>query len=94
MGLSDRARIMATLSMADDETTAKRLLGALTALIGAAPGMPSPVRVDLPDPADLELDTVVLPHDAFFGPTEDVPAQEAAGRIAAEQITPYPRASP
>jgi arginine/lysine/ornithine decarboxylase len=94
VGLSDHARIMATLSMADDDATARRLLDALTALIAAAPAMPAPPAVDLPDPADLELDTVLLPRDAFFGPTEDVPAADAVGRIAAEQITPYPPGIP
>jgi arginine/lysine/ornithine decarboxylase len=56
--------------------------------------MPAPAPVDLPDPAELELDAVVLPRDAFFGPTEDVPARDAVGRVAAEQITPYPPGIP
>jgi lysine decarboxylase len=34
------------------------------------------------------------PRDAFFGPTESVPLAEASGRIAAEQITPYPPGVP
>jgi len=37
---------------------------------------------------------VMRPRDAFFGPVEVVPAAEAAGRIAAEQITPYPPGVP
>jgi lysine decarboxylase len=35
-----------------------------------------------------------LPRDAFFGPAENVPVAEAAGRIAAEMITPYPPGIP
>ncbi|HEY9329429.1 MAG TPA: hypothetical protein VIS09_14545 [Streptomyces sp.] len=35
-----------------------------------------------------------LPRDAYFSATEDVPVEQAAGRIAAELITPYPRAFP
>jgi lysine decarboxylase len=35
-----------------------------------------------------------LPRDAFFGPTEDVPLNRAAGRVAAEMITPYPPGIP
>ncbi len=35
-----------------------------------------------------------LPRDAFFGPTEMIAAARAAGRIAAEQITPYPPGVP
>ena len=35
-----------------------------------------------------------LPRDAFFGPTDTVAADKARGRIAAEQITPYPPGIP
>ena len=94
MGLSDHRRIMATMSMADDDASAERLLAALRALIDAAPSLPSPPEVSLPSPWDLELETVALPRDAFFGPREDVPAREAVGRVAAEQITPYPPGIP
>ena len=56
--------------------------------------MPAPAPVDLPDAGDLEMETVMLPRDAFFGPVENVPAEAAAGRVAAEQITPYPPGVP
>lgn len=36
----------------------------------------------------------MLPRDAFFGPTEQVPVDRAAGRIAAELVTPYPPGVP
>jgi arginine decarboxylase len=36
----------------------------------------------------------MLPREAFFGPVENVPAAEAAGRIAAEMATPYPPGVP
>jgi arginine decarboxylase len=36
----------------------------------------------------------MLPRDAFFAARETVPAGEAAGRICAEQITPYPPGIP
>jgi hypothetical protein len=41
-------------------------------------------------PPALELETVNRPRNAFFSQFEDVNAQNAIGRIAAEQITPYP----
>jgi arginine decarboxylase len=94
MGLSDSQRIQATLSMADDKTTADRLLDALTKLSAAAPTMPSPPPVVLPDPVDLELETVMLPRGAFFASFESVPVEQAVGRVAAEQITPYPPGIP
>jgi arginine decarboxylase len=36
----------------------------------------------------------MLPRDAFFAPKETVAARQAIGRIAAEQITPYPPGIP
>lgn len=39
MTTSDHSRIMATLSMADDDATARRLTDALEALINAAPAL-------------------------------------------------------
>jgi arginine/lysine/ornithine decarboxylase len=94
VGLSDHRRIMATLSLADDEHTTSRLRQALERLVAAAPALPTPHPVQLPDPAGLELASVELPRDAFFGPAEAVPTQEAVGRVAAEQITPYPPGIP
>jgi hypothetical protein len=35
-----------------------------------------------------------LPRDAFFGRTEPVPAERAAGRAVAEMLTPYPPGIP
>jgi arginine/lysine/ornithine decarboxylase len=94
VGLSDHRRILATVSLADDEHTTSRLLGALERLVAAAPTLPAPKPIRVPDPPGLELATVELPRDAFFGPAESVPAGQAVGRIAAEQITPYPPGIP
>ncbi|CEA06696.1 Arginine decarboxylase [Arthrobacter saudimassiliensis] len=94
VGLNDHRRIEATFSQSDSQETADRLLEALSALVQAAPELPEPSQVLLPDSSDLEMETVRLPRDAFFGPVEVVPAREAEGRIAAEQITPYPPGIP
>ena len=94
MHLSDHARIIATVSIADDDSTADRLLQALTRLIDAADDLPDPKPIHLPDPPALELETVNRPRDAFFSQFEDVKAKDAVGRIAAEQITPYPPGIP
>jgi arginine/lysine/ornithine decarboxylase len=48
----------------------------------------------LPSPAGLEQETVLLPRDAFFGATEQVPIEQAVGRIAAEMASPYPPGVP
>ena len=94
MGLSDHRRVEATISMADDRDTADRLIAALEELVRVAPTLPRPPEVHLPDPDVFDVDTVMTPRDAFFGPAEMVPAAAAVGRIAAEQITPYPPGIP
>jgi len=94
MGLSDHRRMEATLSLADDDQTAARLMSALTDLTKQASTLPPARQVELPSAAELELEPAMLPRDAFFAPKETVPAGLAAGRICAEQITPYPPGIP
>jgi arginine/lysine/ornithine decarboxylase len=94
LGMSDHRRILATMSFADDKHTADRLISAMTQWRKAANDFEPPPQIRLPSPAELQLDTVALPRDAFFGQTEMVPAAKAAGRVAAEQITPYPPGIP
>lgn len=94
LGMSDHRRILATLSMADDKETLGRLTDAMRAWRTAANDFEPAPRIALPSPADLQLETVELPRDAFFGQVEAIPTQSAGGRIAAEQITPYPPGIP
>ncbi|WNG79849.1 ornithine decarboxylase [Mycobacterium sp. ITM-2016-00316] len=94
VGMSDHRRILATLSMADDGATTDRLIEAMRAWRTAADTFDPPAEIRLPAPGDLELVTEILPRDAFFGNTEMVPLRNACGRIAAEQITPYPPGIP
>ncbi|MFJ2836837.1 aminotransferase class I/II-fold pyridoxal phosphate-dependent enzyme [Nocardia sp. NPDC087230] len=93
LGLSDHRRVLATLSSADDAATVDALVDAL-ALWRAGLTHPEPPRIRLPSPEELQLETVMLPRDAFFAPAESVPAERAVGRIAAEQLTPYPPGIP
>lgn len=94
LGMSDHRRILATFSIADNETSAARLTSALRDLAAATATFDAPEPIHLPDPSELALDTVILPRDAFFGNTEMVDAAAAPGRIAAEQLTPYPPGIP
>lgn len=94
VGHSDHRRIGVTLSMGDDDYTTGRLMTALKAWRAAVPELGTPEPMHLPSPQELQLDTRMLPRDAFFGRTEMIPADEAPGRIAAEQITPYPPGIP
>jgi arginine/lysine/ornithine decarboxylase len=94
VGLNDHRRIEATMSMADDDETTEHLKAALQQLIDESDQLPEPLPVALPTPNEIELETVMHPRDAFFGPVEVVPWAEAAGRVSAEQITPYPPGVP
>jgi arginine decarboxylase len=94
LGMSDHRRILATLSFADDTSTAGRLIDAMTSWREAANDFDSPPEIRLPSPDEIELESVQLPRDAFFGAVEMVPAERASGRVAAEQITPYPPGIP
>lgn len=94
VGMSDHRRILATLSMADDKETLGRLTDALRAWRTAAGDFEPAPRIALPSPEELQLESVELPRDAFFGRVEAVPTDSAAGRIAAEQVTPYPPGIP
>lgn len=93
--VSDHRRINAQLSYADDRATADTLLTALRALPAHAAGLRrASALVDVPSPADLRLETAMLPRDAFFADTEHVDTDHAEGRIAAEMLTPYPPGIP
>lgn len=94
LGLSDHRRVLATLSFADTDATADLLLSALHDFADAATDLPTPPEIRQPDATELELENRMLPRDAFFGPTEFVELDSAAGRVAAEQITPYPPGIP
>lgn len=94
LGMSDHRRLLATMSFADDKTTAERLLDGLWAWRKAANEFESPPPIRLPSPSEIELETVQLPREAFFAEVEEVPAEQASGRICAEQVTPYPPGIP
>ncbi|MDQ3578813.1 MAG: hypothetical protein M3443_14730 [Actinomycetota bacterium] len=79
VGLSDHRRIEAQLSIADTAATTDVLVDGLSRLVQVAHTLPTPPEIALPTVGDLELDTVMLPRDAFFARTEDIPAKQAAG---------------
>jgi arginine decarboxylase len=93
-GVSDHRRLEFAISLADDDETGARLLEGLRDLVGAARQADAAPDMYLPTPDDLAPEMVMRPRDAFFGPVEVVPAEEAIGRVAAEQLTPYPPGIP
>ncbi|MFJ4126540.1 aminotransferase class I/II-fold pyridoxal phosphate-dependent enzyme [[Kitasatospora] papulosa] len=91
---SDHRRINAMLTHADDDTTVTRLLNGLQDLVASADELPPRPNIRIPDPGDLRLRQATLPRDAFFGDVEQVPADQAVGRVCAEMLTPYPPGIP
>jgi arginine decarboxylase len=49
---------------------------------------------DLPRLADLATELMMSPSAACFAETEQIPLEEAGGRIAAEILSPYPPGIP
>jgi arginine decarboxylase len=94
VGLSDHRRMEALITHGDDDATVERLVDALHDLARRHGEIEPSPRVRIPALEHLDLETVMLPRDAFFGRTESVPADEAVGRIAAELATPYPPGVP
>ncbi|UXY18115.1 ornithine decarboxylase [Streptomyces cynarae] len=95
MHLSDHRRISAQLTFADSPDTVRPLLQALRDLAGHADELSAGLtHPEVPTGDGMRLEQVRLPRDAYFGPKESVPLEQAAGRICAEMITPYPPGIP
>jgi arginine/lysine/ornithine decarboxylase len=94
VGSADTVRICPQITHGDDDRTEALLVESLRRLAKDAESMERPPRVALPASGVLELEQAIRPRDAFFGAVEHVPAARAAGRVAAETITPYPPGVP
>ena len=85
--------VVAVFGMGEDARPAvERLLAGLRHAVAELPdAVPSDVRFAPPPPWG---ELAMTPREAFFGPQEVVPAEEAAGRIAAESLAAYPPGIP
>jgi arginine decarboxylase len=92
--LSDHRRLMALITYADSDANIDRLIGALQDLHENHREADRGDIPNVPRPADLRMETVMAPRDAFLGSTEMVPWRAAAGRVCAEMICPYPPGIP
>ncbi len=93
--LADHRRIMALVTFAHGEEEIDRLVGGLRDLVDekGSPGADTAVP-RFPTGRDLRTEQAMLPRDAFFARVEKVKAAEAAGRVSAELVTPYPPGIP
>jgi lysine decarboxylase len=95
MHLADHRRISAQLTHADSPATTGPLLDALRDLAAHAGELAVDVpEMDVPTGSRMRMRQAALPRDAYFGPKEAVAWEDAAGRISAEMITPYPPGIP
>jgi arginine/lysine/ornithine decarboxylase/amino acid transporter len=91
--MADRTTLVPLLTVGDDRRAVDRLTGALRRSLARRAGAArSPAVAGVswrisPRP-------VLGPRDAFFAPRERVPVADAAGRVAAETISPYPPGIP
>jgi arginine decarboxylase len=93
-GAADTCRINARLTHADDDASVDLLVSTVRQLVSDARDAETSPKVDFPSAEGLELETVMVPREAFFAEVEQVPAEDAVGRIAAEMVTPYPPGVP
>jgi arginine/lysine/ornithine decarboxylase len=94
LGAADVRRMQAQITPADGDDTEKRLLDAVEALVANVDSIERQPQVALPPAGSLELEMAMRPRDAFFAAAEQVPIDQAVGRVAAELVTPYPPGVP
>jgi arginine decarboxylase len=82
------------VTVADDESTIRRLVGALRDLTTAAPELADGEVPQLPPVSGLVGDYALPPREAYLGETKRVALEAAAGEIAAEPVSPYPPGVP
>lgn len=92
--MSDHRRVVALLSIADDEASAGRLVTALREMAGDGSLVRRLALTPTYDPRAVQTRNELTPREAFFAPWRAVPLAGAPGRIAAEVITPYPPGIP
>ena len=91
--LANRDLLVPLLTIADTEGGVERLCDALAASIErrrAAPRSPGAASAVW----DVTPETAMTPREAFFSARETVSAEDAAGRVAAEMVAPYPPGIP
>lgn len=91
--LANRDLLVPLLTIGDTEESVERLVDALLRSLERRRGEPR-----TPGGASavwgVEPEVGMSPRDAFFAAREIVPAERAAGRIAAEMVAPYPPGIP
>jgi lysine decarboxylase len=90
--MADRDTLIPMVTLADDASTLAPFVDTLVSSIERHRGEPRRVVGSTAWTVDPEV--VMPPRDAFFAPHEAVPVKQAAGRVCAELVAPYPPGIP
>jgi lysine decarboxylase len=90
--MADRDLLVPMVTIADDDDGVAGFVDALVATVERHRDAPRSVRVNAA--WAVRAEQVLTPRDAFFAEREAVPWQEAAGRVCAEVVAPYPPGVP
>jgi lysine decarboxylase len=89
---AERDTLVAQVSLADTDSTLRRLTDVLTSSVETHRGPPRAVVTGAA--YAVEPVTVMSPRAAFFAAAERVPLDRAVGRVSAELVAPYPPGIP
>ncbi|MBO0773061.1 MAG: DegT/DnrJ/EryC1/StrS family aminotransferase [Actinobacteria bacterium] len=90
--MADRDCVVPIVTLADDEATMTRFTDVLIEAVERNRGEPRPPAASIA--WTVIPQTALSPREAFFAPHETVAAADAAGRVSAELIAPYPPGIP
>jgi arginine/lysine/ornithine decarboxylase len=96
LGLSDERHLLVIFTVGSDEKSTDELLSVMRELPKWAEtqGVAARLARGLPRRAELKAEFAMSPAEAFYAPSDRVPLESAAGRIAAEMLSPYPPGIP
>ena len=93
--VGDHRRMVATMSFADDDHTADRLIACAERLASGRPRVREPPQIELPSPGRARAGhRHASPRRLLREHRDGACRRRAAGRVSAEQITPYPPGIP
>ncbi|MBV9081431.1 MAG: hypothetical protein JOZ62_02045 [Acidobacteriaceae bacterium] len=97
LGLSDDRRLLIIFTVGTDRKSTEELLSSLEDMAkwaGDGRSDKKGLRPQIPRLRDLEAEQALTPAEGFFARSTRVALDEAAGRIAAEMLSPYPPGIP
>jgi arginine decarboxylase len=93
--LGGAGHVLCITTIGNTEADMERLVEGFTEVAEHAGLRPAGVRTGLIDDLlAVRPETVLTPREAYFAAEESVPVSQAAGRVSAEAITPYPPGIP